>query len=197
MRHEPTTDELPIQKTVELPDGRETVELPDSSVARPDRESAESQAQRADHAKSPGDKDAALSGQPTDHLPVEARGPKYSESLTAELPTGDRGRHRPETIQQRQTGPTPRKFRFWRELTGALAAGTVLLAIAVLVLQTIAWLKGMPGLGVVVLVGHLVGAALAIVAQRMVDRRAGKPALAAGLGLCAVVVVILVLFWWI
>jgi hypothetical protein len=158
MRHEPTTDELPIQETVELPGGGKTVELP---------------------------------GRPLSSAPVDAEGP------TTELPAGDRGRHRPETIQRRQTGPSPRKSRFWRELTGALAAGTMLLAIAVLVLQTIAWLQGMPGLGVVVLVGHLVGAALAIVAQRMVDRRAGKPALAAGLGLGAVVVVILVLFWWI
>jgi hypothetical protein len=149
MRHEPTTDELPVQQTVELP------------------------------------------GKPSSSVPSGAEGP------TTELPMSDRGWHRPETIQQRQTSPSPKKSRFWRELTGALAAGTVLLAIAVLVLQTIAWLKGMPGLGVVVLVGHLVGAALAVAAQRMVDRRAGKPALAAGLGLGAVVVVVLVLFWWI
>jgi hypothetical protein len=149
MRHEPTTDELPVQQTVELP------------------------------------------GKPSSSVPSGAEGP------TTELPMSDRGWHRPETIQQRQTSPSPKKSRFWRELTGALAAGTVLLAIAVLVLQTIAWLKGMPGLGVVVLIGHLVGAALAVTAQRVADRRSGKPALVAGLGIGAVAVLILVLFWWI
>jgi hypothetical protein len=146
MRREPTTDELPIQQTVELPDGRKTVEIP-----------------------APADAPADASA----------------------------GRHRPEAIHQRQTGPAPRKSGFWRELTGALAAGTVLLAVAVLILQTIAWLNGMPGLGVFVLVGHLVGATLAVVAQRVADRRSGKPALAAGLGVGAVVALILVLFWWI
>jgi hypothetical protein len=155
MRHEPTTDELPIAKTVELPDGRKTVEIPGGPAAN-----------------------------------------QGSDGVTTELPANHRGRHRPETIQVRKTSPAPRT-RFWRELTGALTAGTVLLAIAVLVLQTIAWLNGMPGLGVVVLIGHLVGATLAVAAQRVADRRSGKPALAAGLGIGAVVVLILVLFWWI
>jgi hypothetical protein len=163
MRHEPTTDELPIAKTVELPDGRKTVEIP-GAATQPGK-TADS---REDNA----------------------------ESRTTELPTSQRGHHRPEAIQARQTSPAP-KSGFWRELTGALTAGTILLAIAVLVLQTIAWLNGMPGLGAVVLIGHLVGAALAVAAQRVADRRSGKPALAAGLGIGAVVVLILVLFWWI
>jgi hypothetical protein len=192
MRHEPTTDELPIQQTVELPDGRKTVEIPG---AQPQHAPTDS----------PGSKPAE---QPTGHLPAgdtpedrtlsaASRGLDYSDAQTTSLPSNHGGRHRPETIQQRQTGPAPNRSGFWRELTGALAAGTVLLAAAVLILQTIAWLNGMPGLGVFVLVGHLVGAALAVVAQRVADRRTGKPALVAGLGVGAVVVLILVLFWWI
>lgn len=155
MRHEPTTDELPIAETVELP----------SAATQP--------------------------GKTADSRQGNA------ESRTTELPTSHRGHHRPEAIQARQPGPAPKKSRFWRELTGALTAGAVLLAIAVLVLQTVAWFNGMPGLGAVVLIGHLVGAALAVAAQRVADRRSGKPALVAGLGIGAVVVLILVLFWWI
>lgn len=104
------------------------------------------------------------------------------------------GGHPPESGQG---APPRRRSQFWRELTGALAAGTVLLAATVLVLQVVAWVQGMPGLGVGVLGGHLAGAVLAVVAQRIVDRRAGKLAFLAGLGLCVVVAAILVLFWWI
>jgi hypothetical protein len=181
MRREPTTDELPIAKTVELPDGSKTVEMPGGtkSADPPD-----------------GNASRATDRLPAGEGPADNRDPQYSEGRTTELPSSQRGRHRPETMQVRQTDPAP-KSRFWRELTGALTAGTVLLAIAVLVLQVTAWFNGMPGLGVVVLVGHLVGATLAIAAQRLVDRRSGKPALAAGLSLGAVVVSILVLFWWI
>jgi hypothetical protein len=85
---------------------------------------------------------------------------------------------------------------FWRELSGALAAGVVALAVTVLVLQTIAWTRGMPGLGTWVLVGHLLAAVLAVAAQRVVDRRRGRPALWAGFGTGGVVLAALVLFWW-
>jgi hypothetical protein len=88
------------------------------------------------------------------------------------------------------------KSGFWRELCGALAAGVVILAAVVLVLEVISWTRGLPGLGVVVLIGHLVGAVLAVVIQRRLDRRTGRPALLAGLALGAVVVGMLVLFWW-
>jgi 4-hydroxybenzoate polyprenyltransferase len=130
----------------------------------------------------------------TDELPIGGQG-KPSEAQTTELPVA---RHRPETAQTKRAHHSPRrKGRFWAELTGALAAGTVLLAVVVLVLQVLAWVKGMPGLGVWILIGHLVGAGLMIAAQRIVDRREGGPALLAGLGAGAVVVAILVLFWWI
>ncbi|MEV4318593.1 hypothetical protein [Actinocrispum sp. NPDC049592] len=90
----------------------------------------------------------------------------------------------------------PKRSGFWRELAGAMAAGVVILAAVVLVLEVISWSRGVPGLGVVVLVGHVVGAGLAVFAQRQVDRRTGRGALVAGLGVGAVVVGLLVLFWW-
>jgi hypothetical protein len=101
-----------------------------------------------------------------------------SDGRTAELPTA-----KPKRV-------------FWRELAGAMAAGVVLLAAVVLVLETISWFRGVPGLGTIVLIGHLMGATLAILAQRELDRRRGKPALLAGLGLAAIVVAVMVLFWW-
>lgn len=81
-------------------------------------------------------------------------------------------------------------------MCGALTAGVVMLAAVVLVLEVLSWTRGLPGLGVVVLVGHLVGAVLAVLIQRQVDRRAGRPALVAGSALGAVVLLMLLLFWW-
>jgi predicted lipid-binding transport protein (Tim44 family) len=157
MRHDPTTDELPIQGN-RTESGR-TVELPEANGP------ARGARNRADH-------------------------------RTVEVPGG--GPRRPESVPVRQESAAPqRKGRFWRELAGALTAGTVLLAAAVLVLQVVAWINGMPGLGVFVLVGHIVGAVLVIATQRIVDRRTGRPALLAGLGLGLTIGAILVLFWWI
>ncbi|MBP2320707.1 hypothetical protein JOF56_001092 [Kibdelosporangium banguiense] len=201
MRHEPTTDELPIiGKTVELPDSAETTELP-----------AKPSSTAADSAKSSGGGDSgAVPERRTVKLTGEGLGgaaeqPRPDDGPTAELPAQQQAgqqqarRHRPEMVQQVAQGSSaPRKRgRFWREVAGALAVGTVLLATAVLVLQVVAWVNGMPGLGIVVLLGHLGGAALAVAAQRIVDRRGGRPALLAGLGLGVTVVAILVLFWWI
>ena len=121
----------------------------------------------------------------TDELPVVGK--------TVELPTAE-----PAARQQPATaGSRSGRGGFWRELAGALAAGAAVLAVVVLVLQVVAWTKGMPGLGAVVLIGHVVGAVLAIAAQRMVDRSQGRPALVAALCLGAVVAAILLLFWWI
>lgn len=89
-----------------------------------------------------------------------------------------------------------RGFGFWRELSGALAAGVVVLASVVLVLQAVSWAEDVPGLGVWVLVGHVAGAVVAVVLQRQVDRRDGRSSLLAGVGLGVVVAAVLVLFWW-
>jgi hypothetical protein len=102
------------------------------------------------------------------------------------------------STQQTVELATPgRKSSFWRELSGALAAGVVVLTVVVLVLEINSWVRGVPGLGTWVLVGHVVGSVLAVVAQRQVDRREGRPALLAGLGLGVVVLAVLLLFWWI
>ncbi|MTD55062.1 hypothetical protein [Amycolatopsis pithecellobii] len=90
----------------------------------------------------------------------------------------------------------PRRGRWWRGLTGSLAAGLAGLAVLVLGAAVVSLLRGAPGPGVVMLIGHPVAAVIALVAQRFVDRRAGAiAALAAGV-VVVVVAAALLLFWW-
>jgi hypothetical protein len=105
-------------------------------------------------------------------------------------------RHRAEMATVELGKPGEPKSGFWREFSGAVASGVVMLAAVVLVLQVISWFRGMPGLGTWVMIGHLVAAGLAVVTQRVVDRRDGRPARLAGLGLGLVVLALLLLFWW-
>jgi hypothetical protein len=97
--------------------------------------------------------------------------------------------------------PTEREGRrpaagFWREVAGALAIGLVVLAAAVLVFQIVAMMTAIPGPGLGTVAGHMGAAAVAMLAQRVADRRAGW------LGVAAVVTVLIVtggtlwIFWW-
>lgn len=141
-----------------------------------------------------GDAATVTSDKPLTRDPVTE---ELAGRVTEELAVPDQaGAREAGEVAAEQQGAR-RKGKFWRELAGALAAGLVILAVAVLVLQIISWTNGVPGLGVVELVGHVVAAGLAVYAQRVVDRRPGRPALLAGLGLAVVVVLVLVLFWWI
>ncbi|SFQ18309.1 hypothetical protein SAMN05421810_10576 [Amycolatopsis arida] len=91
--------------------------------------------------------------------------------------------------------PRPAR-RWWRGLTGALAAGLALLAVGVLVAQVIAWAGGYAGPGALPVVGHCVAAALALAAQYVADRRRGTPAGAAGATVALLTLLTLTLFWW-
>lgn len=89
-----------------------------------------------------------------------------------------------------------RRARWWRGLTGSLAAGLAALAVIVLGAGLLCLLLTVPGPGAAMLIGHPVAAAIALVAQRFADRRDGLVA-----GLAAAVVVAdlaaaLWLFWW-
>ena len=85
---------------------------------------------------------------------------------------------------------------FWREISGSLAAGMVVLAIAVLGAQVYAWIRGTPGPGLLLVTGHLGAAALAIACQRLVDRRARLGALGPALILLGGSLAALWFFWW-
>lgn len=89
-----------------------------------------------------------------------------------------------------------RAIRLLRGLSGALAAGLVVLAVLLGVAQ---WLSGpdtVPGPGIGALVGHWVGAIVAVVLQWVADRRRGVGAVVAALAVLAVVVAVLWTWWW-
>ncbi|MFI9453069.1 hypothetical protein [Amycolatopsis sp. NPDC052450] len=86
--------------------------------------------------------------------------------------------------------------RFWRGLTGSLAAGMTVLAVCVVAIAAICLFTGAPGPGLLMLIGHPVAAVLALLAQRVVDGRAGRVAGFAGLGVVVSVTAALSLFWW-
>lgn len=86
-------------------------------------------------------------------------------------------------------------IRLLRGLSGALAAGLVVLAVLLGVAQ---WLSPdtVPGPGIGALVGHWVGAVVAVAMQWFADRRRGAQAAIAALAVLAVVATVLFTWWW-
>lgn len=93
---------------------------------------------------------------------------------------------------------TARRARggFGRELAGALTVGLSVLAVVIVVFQVLAWFRDMPGPGVAMVVGHVLAAALAIVVQRVADRKAGMVAALAALGVVVITGGTLWMLWW-
>jgi len=87
-------------------------------------------------------------------------------------------------------------LRALRGLSGALAAGLVVLG---LVLAGAQWLSGsatVPGPGAGTLLGHGVGGIVALLLQRVADRSRGGRSVAASLAVLAVVGAVLWFWWW-
>ncbi|MEA5365743.1 hypothetical protein VA596_39890 [Amycolatopsis sp., V23-08] len=101
----------------------------------------------------------------------------------------------PETVEQAAGKPAKQGGRWWRGFTGSLAAGLTVLAIGVLVVAGVCLYTDAPGPGPVLLIGHPIAAALALLAQRVADRRNGLPAAGAGIAVVLFVVSALTLFW--
>lgn len=91
--------------------------------------------------------------------------------------------------------PAKQRGRWWRGFTGSLAAGLTVLAIGVLVVAGIDLNTGAPGPGAVMLIGHPLAAILALLAQRVADRRNGVPAAGAGVAVVLFTISALTLFW--
>jgi hypothetical protein len=85
-----------------------------------------------------------------------------------------------------------RRARWWRGLTGSLAAGLAGLAVIVLGTALLCLLLNAPGPGAAMLIGHPAAAAIALVAQRFVDRRDGW---VAGIAAAVVVADLLATLW--
>ncbi|MFB9686315.1 hypothetical protein [Amycolatopsis plumensis] len=120
----------------------------------------------------------------------EQNGPARPEAPTAEPERVEPAEASPEAASAARPGG-----RWWRGLTGSLAAGLTVLAIGVLAVAGICLFTGAPGPSATLLIGHPIAAALALLAQRVADRRNGPPAVGAGLAVVLFTVSALTLFW--
>jgi predicted lipid-binding transport protein (Tim44 family) len=100
-----------------------------------------------------------------------------------------------EDSPEHDAEPAKQGGRWWRGFTGSLAAGLVVLAIGVLVVAGVCLYTGVPGPGAVLLVGHPIAAVLALLAQRVADRRNGAAAVGGGVAVVLFTVSALTLFW--
>jgi hypothetical protein len=91
--------------------------------------------------------------------------------------------------------PAKQRGRWWRGFTGSLAAGLAILAAGVLVVAGVCLYTGAPGPGATLLIGHPVAAVLALLAQRVADRRNGPAAAGAAIAVVLFTVSALTLFW--
>ncbi|WP_307868075.1 hypothetical protein [Umezawaea beigongshangensis] len=99
----------------------------------------------------------------------------------------------PERTEPRRPS---RIARTWRGTTGVLAAGSLLLALAVIGVQVHAGNRGLPGPGAFVVTGHVVAAVVAVAAQVVADRRGGRVGALCGLVVLVAVATSLWLFWY-
>ncbi len=83
-----------------------------------------------------------------------------------------------------------------RTLSGIVAAGLVVLAVALIVVWGVAAADAEPGPGPAMLVGHAVGAAAAWVLHRQAGRRTGRVGYLTALGPPALLLILGGLFWW-
>ncbi len=89
-----------------------------------------------------------------------------------------------------------RTARRWRGLTGSLAAGLVALAVLVLGAGLLCAFLDVPGPGAAPMIAHPAAAVLALLAQRVADRKDGVLAGAAGLAVLMILAGALWTFWW-
>lgn len=87
-------------------------------------------------------------------------------------------------------------YGFLRGVSGVLAVGMVLLALANVVVQFYATAHDLPGPGALAVTAHLVAAALVIAGQVIADRYADWRAPVCSLGVLLVSAATLWTFWW-
>ncbi|WP_072687455.1 hypothetical protein [Rhodococcus marinonascens] len=96
--------------------------------------------------------------------------------------------------------PAPRRsplvVRAIRALSGAVAAGVVMLLLVVIVSGYIGGGKGVPGPGTVSVTAHVAAAVVVIAAQRIADRREGVVAVTSSVAVFAAAALLLFTQWW-
>lgn len=90
----------------------------------------------------------------------------------------------------------PRLWRWWRGLTGSLAAGLVVLTLVVLTAELLSWPTDSEGPGRFTVFGHVVASVLVIAGQCLSDRMRGGVAALAGGGVVGLTCVVLWIYWW-
>ncbi|OZM75162.1 hypothetical protein CFN78_03090 [Amycolatopsis antarctica] len=105
-----------------------------------------------------------------------------------------RGQDRP--AEEYATVASRPPARWWRGLTGTLAAGLAVLALIVVGVQIFAFANDAPGAEVLFIGGHVVAGVAALVAQRLADRRRGLVAGLAGTFVGLLTAAVLWFFWF-
>ncbi len=82
---------------------------------------------------------------------------------------------------------------FWRGIAGAVAAGLMLLALALLAVTMFAPELGVRGPGAEVLAGHVVAAVFAVAGAVLADRTRG---LLAFIGMVGAIAIATITLWW-
>lgn len=114
-----------------------------------------------------------------------------ASAIDGDEPSAKAAPERPEASARRKP-----RGRWWRGFTGSVAAGLAVLAVGVLVVGVLCLVNGAPGPGMLKLVGHPITAVIALALQRIADRRVGKAAVGAGVGVLVVAGVALSVLWW-
>ena len=83
-----------------------------------------------------------------------------------------------------------------RALSGATAAGVVVLALVVVGTAYLGGRRGFPGPGAVSVAAHIAAAVVVVLAQRFADRRRGGAAISWSVGVLLVTAVLLWTQWW-
>lgn len=129
-------------------------------------------------------------------VPLQAGAPE-AEAERQDRVAPERAEPEPDAVAEPASETEPKKDggRWWRGLTGSLAAGLVVLTVGVYGVAGVCLFTGAPGPGSVLLIGHPIAAGLALIAQRVADRQGGLPAAGAGLAVVLFAVSALTLFW--
>ncbi|WP_370970788.1 hypothetical protein [Amycolatopsis sp. cg9] len=208
----PDTDELatlplPAATPEPAPPRREKPEGAEGRPAAPEQVTREAEsatsagaagAETAPHDLTGADRRGAREAEGAASAEAETAPHDLAAAGAAETGTGPQDRVEPERIEpEAETPAVPAKERgrWWRGFTGSLAAGLAVLALGVLVVAGVCLYTGAPGPGATLLVGHPVAAVLALLAQRVADRRNGPAAVGAGAAVVLFAVSALTLFW--
>ncbi|MDT2010012.1 hypothetical protein FXW78_51830 [Rhodococcus opacus] len=102
----------------------------------------------------------------------------------------------PRTVTATEPRRSPLMVRALRALSGAVAAGVVILCLVVIGSAYVGGGRGFPGPGTVSISAHVVASVFVIIAQRIADHREGVVAVIASVAVLAAPALLLSTQWW-